>query len=77
MKIWQKNTDVNKDIDKFTVGQDRALDLEMAALKLIYIEIKSGDFVIEEAVEDVHSQVEWLLTQRIGEAGVLFDLKLS
>jgi len=118
MKIWQKNVDVNKDIETFTVGHDRELDLEMAtfdvlgslahvemlesiglltaeelktvqvALKQIYAEIQAGDFVIEDTVEDVHSQVEWLLTQRIGEAGkkihsgrsrndqVLVDLKL-
>jgi argininosuccinate lyase len=118
MKIWQKNVDVNKDIETFTVGQDRELDLQMAAfdvlgslahvemlesiglltsdelrsiqveLKNIYAEIEAGKFVIEDAVEDVHSQVEWMLTQRIGEAGkkihsgrsrndqVLVDLKL-
>ena len=57
-------------------------------LKQIYAEIEAGDFVISDEVEDVHSQVEWLLTQRIGEAGkkihsgrsrndqVLVDLKL-
>ncbi|ACU06393.1 argininosuccinate lyase [Pedobacter heparinus] len=118
MKIWQKNIDVNKDIEAFTVGKDRELDLQMAAydvlgslahvemlesiglltaaelaeiqkaLKNIYAEIEAGKFVIEDTVEDVHSQVEWLLTQRIGDAGkkihsgrsrndqVLVDLKL-
>lgn len=118
MKIWQKNIDVNKDIETFTVGKDRELDLQMAAfdvlgslahvemlesigllnadelleiqkeLKNIYAEIESGKFKIEDSVEDVHSQVEWLLTQRIGDAGkkihsgrsrndqVLVDLKL-
>jgi argininosuccinate lyase len=118
MKIWQKNIEVNKDIESFTVGKDRELDLEMAAfdvlgslahvemlesiglltapelaevqvaLKKIYAEIEAGEFTIEDTVEDVHSQVEWLLTQRIGEAGkkihsgrsrndqVLVDLKL-
>lgn len=118
MKIWQKNIEVNKDIESFTVGKDRELDLQMAAfdvlgslahvemlesiglltaaelaeiqvaLKQIYAEIEAGDFKIEDTVEDVHSQVEWLLTQRIGEAGkkihsgrsrndqVLVDLKL-
>lgn len=118
MKIWQKNIDVNKDIETFTVGKDRELDLQMAAfdvlgslahvemlesiglltaaelaeiqvaLKGIYAEIEAGQFVIEDTVEDVHSQVEWLLTQRIGDAGkkihsgrsrndqVLVDLKL-
>lgn len=118
MKIWQKNIDVNKGIETFTVGKDRELDLQMAAfdvlgslahvemlesiglltaeelaeiqeaLKVIYAEIAEGKFVIEDTVEDVHSQVEWLLTQRIGYAGkkihsgrsrndqVLVDLKL-
>jgi argininosuccinate lyase len=118
MKIWQKNVNVNKDIETFTVGKDRELDLEMAAfdvlgslahvemlesiglltadellaiqkeLKNIYAEIEAGSFTIEDTVEDVHSQVEWLLTNRIGEAGkkihsgrsrndqVLVDLKL-
>jgi argininosuccinate lyase len=118
MKIWQKNIQVNKDIESFTVGKDRELDLQMAAfdvlgslahvemlesiglltaaelseiqkeLKNIYSEIEAGTFTIEDTVEDVHSQVEWLLTQRIGEAGkkihsgrsrndqVLVDLKL-
>lgn len=118
MKIWQKNVNVNKDIETFTVGKDRELDLQMAAfdvlgslahvemlesiglltadelvsiqkeLKNIYAEIEAGEFTIEDTVEDVHSQVEWLLTQRIGEAGkkihsgrsrndqVLVDLKL-
>ncbi|MFP5079358.1 argininosuccinate lyase [Pedobacter sp. JCM 36344] len=118
MKIWQKNVTVNKDIETFTVGKDRELDLQMAAfdvlgslahvemlesiglltadeliavqkeLKSIYSEIESGNFVIEDNVEDVHSQVEWMLTQRIGDPGkkihsgrsrndqVLVDLKL-
>jgi argininosuccinate lyase len=118
MKIWQKNVDVNKDIETFTVGKDRELDLQMAAfdvlgslahvemlesiglltaeelvsiqkeLKNIYADIEAGKFTIEDTVEDVHSQVEWLLTQRIGDAGkkihsgrsrndqVLVDLKL-
>lgn len=65
---------------------------ELATLKKglleIYSEIKKGDFVIQPGVEDVHSQVEFLLTQRYGEVGkklhsgrsrndqVLVDLKL-
>ena len=32
-------------------------------------EIRGGTFRIEKDIEDVHSQVEWLLTSRIGEAG--------
>jgi argininosuccinate lyase len=38
-------------------------------LKDILEEIKAGNFRIDEGIEDVHSQVEFLLTQRIGEAG--------
>jgi len=57
-------------------------------LKHIYKEIKDGHFVLEEGVEDIHSQVELLLTRRLGEVGkkihsgrsrndqVLVDLKL-
>lgn len=57
-------------------------------LKSIYKQIEKEGFRIEEGVEDVHSQIEILLTQRIGEAGkkihsgrsrndqVLVDLKL-
>ncbi|GET19853.1 argininosuccinate lyase [Prolixibacter denitrificans] len=57
-------------------------------LRNIYKEIKNGDFVIEDGVEDVHSQVEMLLIQRLGDVGkkihsgrsrndqVLVDLKL-
>jgi argininosuccinate lyase len=117
-KLWQKNTDVNTEIEKFTVGKDRDLDLFLAPfdvlgsiahtqmlasiglltqkefdvlreeLKNIFIEIEEGKFIIENGVEDVHSQVEFLLTKRLGEAGkkihsgrsrndqVLLDLKL-
>ena len=45
------------------------LDLVQGELKHIYKDIENGNFVIEDSVEDVHSQVEWLLTQRVGEAG--------
>ena len=57
-------------------------------LKNIYKEIQEGQFEVEDSVEDVHSQVEMMLTKRIGEAGkkihsgrsrndqVLVDLKL-
>jgi argininosuccinate lyase len=118
MKIWQKNIDVDSFVETFTVGQDREMDMNLAAadvlgslahtkmlnsiglmtdqdlkevqqeLKNIYKEILAGNFQIEESVEDVHSQVEMMLTERIGEAGkkihsgrsrndqVLVDLKL-
>ncbi len=57
-------------------------------LKNILSEIKERNFIIEEGVEDIHSQIEWLLTKRIGETGkkihsgrsrndqVLTDIKL-
>ncbi len=118
MKLWHKNTAVDASVDAFTVGQDRVLDMNLAAfdvlgslahtqmlesvglleaddlvviqkeLKTIYQEIIDGKFIIEDDVEDIHSQVELLLTRRIGEAGkkihsgrsrndqVLVDLKL-
>src|SRR5579862_2700703 len=64
------------------------LDAVQKELKAIYKDIEAGNFVIEAEVEDVHSQVEMLLTRRIGDAGkkihsgrsrndqVLVDLKL-
>jgi argininosuccinate lyase len=64
------------------------LHLVQKELKSIYKDIQAGNFSIGEGVEDVHSQVELLLTQRIGDAGkkihsgrsrndqVLVDLKL-
>src|SRR5690606_7933083 len=57
-------------------------------LKLIYKRIEAGDFQIEEGVEDIHSQVEFELTKKLGDAGkkihsgrsrndqVLVDIKL-
>lgn len=40
-----------------------------AALKQILDEIECGDFSIVDDCEDIHSQIEWILTQRIGDAG--------
>ncbi len=119
MKLWQKEgTEVNKEIERFTVGRDRELDVLLAKhdvtgtlahitmlesigllekaelpvlikeLRNIYQEIIEGNFVIEDGIEDVHSQVELLLTRRLGEMGkkihsgrsrndqVLLDMKL-
>jgi argininosuccinate lyase len=118
MKLWQKDTTVNKKIEVFTVGKDRELDLWLAkydilgslahiemlehigllekeALGLLQIELKKlyeqaekGDFIIQDGIEDVHSQVELLLTQKLGDIGkqihsgrsrndqVLVDLRL-
>jgi len=118
MKLWQKNKNSLEAVDKFTVGKDREMDLQLAPfdvlgslahikmlhsvnllsgedleiltkeLKKIYKEIEAGTFRLEEDVEDIHSQVELLLTQRLGDAGkkihsgrsrndqVMVDLKL-
>jgi len=64
------------------------LPVLLEQLKKLYTKAKNGDFIIEEGVEDVHSQVEFLLTQELGDLGkkihsgrsrndqVLLDLKL-
>lgn len=64
------------------------LDSLLAALHDILADIEAGRFVIEEGIEDVHSEVEYLLTQKLGDIGkkihsgrsrndqVLVDLKL-
>lgn len=117
-KLWEKSVQVNKDIEKFTVGRDREMDIFLAKhdvigsmahitmlqtidlltseelhllleeLKNIYATAENGTFVIEEGVEDVHSQVELMLTRKLGDIGkkihsgrsrndqVLLDLKL-
>ena len=118
MKLWEKNFEINKEIERFTVGRDRELDLYLAPydvigsmahitmlesvgllerdeldvllreLKAILSLCDSGGFVIEEGIEDVHSQVELMLTRKLGDIGkkihsgrsrndqVLVDLKL-
>lgn len=67
---------------------DEELPLLLAELKQIYQRAATGDFVIEDGIEDVHSQVELMLTRRLGDVGkkihsgrsrndqVLLDLKL-
>ena len=99
MKLWEKNFEINKEIERFTVGRDREMDLYLAKydvlgsmahitmlesigllekdelhqllaeLKAIYELCERGEFVIEDDVEDVHSQVEMLLTRRLGDMG--------
>ena len=118
MKLWEKNFEINKEIERFTMGRDREMDMYLAKydvlgsmahitmlesigllekdelvqllaeLKNIYHACENGDFVIEDDVEDVHSQVEMLLTRKLGDMGkkihsgrsrndqVLVDLKL-
>jgi argininosuccinate lyase len=39
------------------------------ALRQLAEEIANGDFAIDPEIEDIHSQIEWMLTERIGEAG--------
>ena len=98
-QLWQQDTNVNRSVERFTVGKDRELDVLLAhadvlgslahtrmlesiglmsnedlesvqrELKQIFAEVEQGDFTIEDGVEDVHSQVEFLLTERIGQAG--------
>lgn len=117
-KLWDKDYSINEEIERFTVGRDRDIDMYLAKydvlgsmahitmlesvgflekdelaillteLKNIYAECERGEFVIEDGVEDVHSQVELLLTRRLGDVGkkihsgrsrndqVLVDLKL-
>ncbi len=117
-KLWEKNVQVDHDVERYTVGRDREMDLYLAPydvlgsmahitmlqsiglltaeeldtltaeLRNIYDEIEHGRFTIEEGVEDVHSQVELMLTRRLGDMGkkihsgrsrndqVLVDLRL-
>ena len=117
-KLWDKGFEINAEIERYTVGRDRELDLylaqddvlgsmahitmlesigllekdELAALlaqlKEIHAQILQGDFQIEDGIEDVHSQVELMLTRSLGEMGkkihsgrsrndqVLVDLRL-
>ena len=44
-------------------------DLAVVTLNEILKEIESGNFSIEENAEDIHSQIEWMLTKRIGDIG--------
>ena len=117
-KLWEKNFEVNKEIERFTVGRDRKMDMYLAKydvlgsmahitmlesigllekdelekllaeLRHIYQLCEDGKFSIEKDVEDVHSEVELMLTRKLGDMGkkihsgrsrndqVLVDLKL-
>ena len=117
-KLWDKGFEISDEIEKYTVGRDRELDLYLAQddvvgsmahitmlesigllqkdelavllaeLKKIHAEILKGNFEIEDGIEDVHSQVELMLTRSLGEVGkkihsgrsrndqVLVDLRL-
>lgn len=117
-KLWEKDFNVDRDVEKYTVGLDREMDLYLAPydvlgsmahitmlrsigllaqdeldalldeLKRIYAKAERGELVIEDGVEDIHSQVELELTKKLGDTGkkihsgrsrndqVLLDLKL-
>ncbi len=117
-KLWDKGKPVDKNIEAFTVGRDREMDIYLAKadvlgsmahiimlqsvglleaeeleillreLRAIYDIADQGNFIIEKGVEDVHSQIELMLTRKVGDAGkkihsgrsrndqVLIDLKL-
>ncbi len=123
MKLWQKDieaddSDMGKEVERFTIGNDQEFDLRLAPfdvlgsiahakmlahsgllttdeldsivkeLKNIYQTIATAKFTIPNNVEDIHTQVELILTQKLGNAGkkihnarsrndqVLLDLKL-
>ncbi len=118
MKLWQKDTASLKEVETFTVGRDREMDLYLAGfdvlgslahirmlrsvglltseelqqltegLRNIYADIQQGRFELQDDVEDIHSQVELLLTRQLGDTGkkihsarsrndqVLVDIKL-
>jgi argininosuccinate lyase len=56
-------------LGKVGLMEDAEVDLAIRVLESILETIRHGSFKIEEGVEDVHSQVEFLLTERIGDAG--------
>ena len=116
--LWNKGTEATEIVDRFTVGDDRILDLRLAAcdiegskahirmlesiglltaeelqqllegLEHIAGDVRAGRFAVEDDVEDIHSQVELMLTRRLGDLGkkihagrsrndqVLVDVKL-
>ncbi len=118
MKLWDKGFEINAEIERYTVGRDRELDMLLAPhdvmgsmahitmlesigligsdelpvllaeLRKIYAQTQDGTFTIEPESEDVHSQVELMLTRALGDLGkkihsgrsrndqVLVDLKL-
>ena len=118
MKLWQKDKASLKEVETFTVGNDREMDMYLAAfdvlgslahiemlesvglldkgrtitiadrIKKYLLQISKGEFKLQEDVEDIHSQVELLFTQKLGDIGkkihsarsrndqVLVDIKL-
>ena len=48
---------------------DAELTSLQESLRKIYTQTREGDFTLSDSVEDIHSQVEWLLTQELGDMG--------
>ncbi|MCM4155586.1 argininosuccinate lyase [Gramella sp. AN32] len=99
MKLWEKGISVDKQIEKFTVGNDRELDMFLAKYDLIAsaahakmlgkigilaaeevediqtelehmkTDLENGNFLIEADFEDIHSKIEYELTQKLGDTG--------
>ncbi len=99
MKLWEKGLKTNEKIDRFTVGNDRELDLLLAKYDVIASKahcrmlqsigllseaeskallkeldsiaqtIQKGTFTIEDDFEDMHSKIEFLLIQQLGDTG--------
>ena len=99
MKLWDKGFSIDKQIENFTVGNDREIDIHIAkydvqaslahaimlesigiisadelkdlkrGLQELASDIENGTFVIEPSFEDVHSKIEWELTNKLGEVG--------
>ena len=99
MKLWDKGFSIDKQIENFTVGNDREIDMHIAkydmqaslahaimlesiniisadelkdlkrGLQELANDIEKGTFIIEPSFEDVHSKIEWELTNKLGEVG--------
>ena len=99
MKLWDKGFSIDQQIENFTVGNDREIDIHIAkydvqaslahaimlesigiitanelsdlkrGLQKLASDIENGTFVIEPSFEDVHSKIEWELTNKLGEVG--------
>lgn len=99
MKLWNKGYTIENAVEKFTVGNDRELDMAIAKydllaskthtnmllsigilseteraqliteLDVLLKQVEEGHFIIEESFEDVHSKIEFELTQKLGDAG--------
>jgi len=49
--------------------KEKEKELLIKELRILYKEVEKGEFLIEEGVEDIHSQVEKVLTQQLGIPG--------